>query len=483
MKHPDILILDCDPEQRTGDALEKIVTSAPLPVPARLRREVIVDAGEIQFRTELITGRSQNHDSDPVLVFLILPKLGLVQQGSLLIESIKKQCPRVAIILVIEDCNLAETLELLQQGASDFLTPPLRAADTLPRTLRLLEQLRQREDVFETLKERIGLQQLIGNSANFLAEIKKIPLIAKCDKRVLIGGETGTGKEMCARAIHYLSPRVGKPFVPVNCGAIPTELVENELFGHERGAFTGAHTARAGLIEEAEGGTLFLDEIDCLPPMAQVKLLRFLQEKEYRRLGSSKVRHADVRVITATNRSLEQAVQNGSLRQDLYYRLNVVSIMLPPLRERREDIPSLVPYFLAKYANEIHAQAKTIAAEAIQKLTFYKWPGNVRELEHTIERAVMFSKSACISADEIVLPDQTPQTVDSFQQAKAKCVNQFERDYLQNLLISYDGNISKAAQAARKNRRAFWELIRKHNIDVQNFKPAPHVRPVHQDNR
>lgn len=186
--------------------------------------------------------------------------------------------------------------------------------------------------------------------------------------------------------------------------------------------------------------------------------------------GSTKVRHADVRVITATNKTLEEAVQKGSLRQDLYYRLNVVSIVLPPLRERREDIPVLADHFLAKYANEFREEIKTLSAEAIQKLIFYEWPGNVRELEHTIERAVMFCKASRISEEDIVLPGQTSQTGESFQQAKAKIVRQFERDYIQRLLLSHDGNISKAAQAASKNRRAFWELIRKHHIDVHNFK-------------
>lgn len=463
----EVLLIDCNPGEPTGDTLETILKSSRLP--AKLWREVILDSDKIQGVWERF---GAPNDFNSSLIFLILPRQEL-HQGGILIQSIKKQRPEVPIIVVIEDCGPMETLEFLQKGASEFLTPPLRAADTLPRVWRLLDQSRGRERVVEVLKEKVGLKQLIGKTASFLGEIRKIPLIAKCDNRVLIAGETGTGKEMCARAIHYLSPRVGKPFVPVNCGAIPIALVENELFGHERGAFTGANTARAGLIEEAEGGTLFLDEIDCLPLMAQVKLLRFLQEKEYRRLGSSKVRHADVRVITATNKTLEEAVQKGSLRQDLYYRLNVVSIILPPLRERREDIPYLVDHFLAKYANEFHEEAKSLSAEAIQKLTFYEWPGNVRELEHTIERAVMFCKASQIGEEDIVLPGETRRTGESFQQAKAKIVRQFERDYIHRLLLSHDGNISKAAQAARKNRRAFWELIRKHHINVHNFKTRP----------
>ena len=465
MNESTILLIDCNPGKSTGETLEGILESSRLE--GALRREVTASPSEVKFDWNY----PDDTNANPFLIFLILRREDL-REGGALIQAIKLRQPEIPIIAVIENCGSDETLELLQKGASDFITLPLTQADTLPRAWRLLERSRGREGMLKSLKEKVGMKQLIGKTANFLAEMRKIPLIARCDNRVLIGGETGTGKEMCARTIHYLSPRADKPFVPVNCGAIPTDLVENELFGHERGAFTGANTARVGLIEEAEGGTLFLDEIDGLPPMAQVKLLRFLQEKEYRRLGSSKVRHADVRVITATNKGLEEAVQDGSLRQDLYYRLNVVSIMLPPLRERREDIPFLVQHFLAKYTNEFHVEVKTLSPEAIQKLTFYDWPGNVRELEHTIERAVMFCQSSRVSDEDIVLPGPTRRMEDSFQQAKAKIVSQFERDYLQSLLLSHDGNVSKAAQTARKNRRALWELIRKHRIDVDNFRPA-----------
>ena len=200
------------------------------------------------------------------------------------------------------------------------------------------------------------MKQLIGESLPFLDEIKKIPTVAKCDANVLIFGETGTGKELCARAIHYLSPRASKPFIPFNCGAIPTELMENELFGHVQGAFTGASTAQPGLIGAADSGTIFLDDIDCLPASSQAKLLRFLQEKEYRQLGSAKMFQADVRVIAATNSDLEAAVDEGKFRQDLYYRLNVIPLTLPALRDRRDDIPLLARHFINKYANEFQKE-------------------------------------------------------------------------------------------------------------------------------
>ncbi|HKN81891.1 MAG TPA: sigma-54 dependent transcriptional regulator, partial [Pyrinomonadaceae bacterium] len=220
------------------------------------------------------------------------------------------------------------------------------------------------EKTRQALTEKLGLQQLIGASSAFVAETSKIPVVARSEISVLISGETGTGKEMVGRAIHYLSPRAGKPFIPVNCGAIPVELLENELFGHERGAFTGAQASRDGLIKEAEQGTLFLDEVDCLPLLAQVKLLRFLQEKEYRPLGSTKVVKGDVRIIAASNANLEQAVAAGTLRRDLYYRLNVVPIVLPPLRDRSADILLLARHFLAVYAARLNSPATDFSPEA-----------------------------------------------------------------------------------------------------------------------
>ncbi len=325
----------------------------------------------------------------------------------------------------------------------------------------------------DPLAEKFGLKQLLGKSPVFLSEINKIPLVAKCEISVLISGETGTGKEMVARAIHYLSPRAGKRFVPLNCGAIPLELVENELFGHEQGAFTGASGSRIGLIQEAERGTLFLDEVDCLPALAQVKLLRFLQEKEYRPLGSTKIRKGDVRIIAASNANLEQSVAAGTLRRDLYYRLNVVPIVLPPLRERSSDILMMAHHFLAEYAAKLASPAESFSPEAERKLLLYSWPGNVRELEHVIERVVVLSANRVIQEHELVFPGNNDQLARlSFRELKANVVAEFETKYIQNLLIAYRGNISRAAQAAQKERRTFWQLVRKYKIDVEQIKAA-----------
>lgn len=252
-------------------------------------------------------------------------------------------------------------------------------------------------------------------------------------------------------------------------------MVENELFGHKSGAFTSANSSQSGLIQEAAGGTLFLDEIDCLPLLAQVKLLRFLQEKEYRPLGSTKICKVDVRVIAATNVKLEEAVNTGKFRQDLYYRLNIITLILPPLRERRDDIPLLARHFLSKYVAEYNKPATEFSSDALQFLLLFDWPGNVRELEHVIERAVVLSDQMVIRKEDIVLPSpETSGHHESFQEAKTRVITQFETAYIQGLLIAYHGNITKAAQAAKKNRRAFWQLIRKHHITPESYKATPH---------
>jgi transcriptional regulator with PAS, ATPase and Fis domain len=327
------------------------------------------------------------------------------------------------------------------------------------------------EEILSSLKEKLGLRKLIGKNAALLAEVNRIPLIARCDANVLIVGETGTGKEIFARSIHYLCRRAAKPFVAVSCGAIPADLFENELFGHERGAFTGAVAPHAGLIQEAEGGSLFLDDIDCIPAVAQMKLLRFLQEKEFRPLGSSRAQHSDTRIIASTNTDLAKAVSQDVFRRDLFYRLNVIAITLPPLRDRVVDIPLLVRHFIDKYREELDRPVKDISAGALQKLMSYNWPGNVRELENVIERAIVFSTKPLVDTEDICLPEgEACPDVKSFKEAKDQAVTQFEKKYIQQLLSTHQGNISQSAKVARKNRRAFWELIRKHKIEPRDYK-------------
>jgi two-component system, NtrC family, response regulator GlrR len=277
---------------------------------------------------------------------------------------------------------------------------------------------------------------------------------------VLITGETGTGKELFARAIHYLSPRSGMPFVAVNCGSIPADLAENELFGHAKGAFTGAESSAQGLITEANGGTLFLDDIDCLPLHIQVKFLRFLQEKEFKRLGSSRTEKADVRVLASCNGDLWKAAEDGAFRKDLFYRLNVIFFKLPPLRDRPDDIPLLAVHFLKKYAAEFGKDIRQVSEAAISQMTAYNWSGNVRELENVIERADIFTSGHVIENVQFSPGSERANTqpsgkILSLKEAKANAIDEFEKSYIERLLSENDGNITRSARAAQKNRRAF----------------------------
>jgi two-component system response regulator GlrR len=319
---------------------------------------------------------------------------------------------------------------------------------------------------------RHALGQFIGEDAQLRSQLALLPRLAKSEVTVLVAGETGTGKELAARALHYLSPRAGAPFVPVNCGALPADLVENELFGHVAGAYTGALRDADGLIREADGGTLFLDEVDSLPAGSQVKLLRFLQEKEFRPVGARKSRQADVRVVAATSANLAEDMRAGRFRADLYYRLNVVTIRLPPLRDRRGDILHLARHFLRKHATRNGlAVPPELTPAATQKLLGYAWPGNVRELENVIQRAVVLAEDECLDARHITLDGEStaaPTPTAKFHQLKREVVNAFEQRYLTDILRAHNGNITHAARAAGKHRRAFWELMRKHGLQARD---------------
>ncbi len=472
MEEVRIYLLDLKVHSGHGNKLREIFESSSNP-PVQLKYESISLFKNTPWNaivSSILHFRSQ-------LNFIILSSDNL-EDAPYLIQLLTEKTYKIPIMIVLEGSNPEKTIGLLKLGVIDFIIPPLKAEDVLPRIWQILKKDNPEERRLLILKEKIGLRQLVGQNPGFLAEINKIPLVAKCDASVLISGKTGTGKEICARAIHYLSSRAGKPFTPVSCGAFPVELIENELFGHLREAFTGAATSQTGLIHEADGGTLLLDDIDCLPFSAQNKLLRFLQEKEYRPLGSAKVHKANVRAIATTNVDLEKAVKDGKFREDLYYRLNIIPFMLPPLRDRKEDIPLLAKHFLDKYSAEFNREIKDITSEALQKLMAYEWPGNVRELENVIARAVALSKKVVIECTDVVLHcSESPPSIDSFKANKAKAIEQFERKYVQDLLTTYHGNISKAAMVVNKNRRAFWELIRKYKINVDDFKPNSIPKP------
>jgi DNA-binding NtrC family response regulator len=322
----------------------------------------------------------------------------------------------------------------------------------------------------EGMLRRAGL---IGYSKPFLRVIQQGMRVAHTDVTLVVMGETGTGKELVARAVHYCSTRQGGPFVPVNCGALPDHLVENELFGHMKGAYTDASSPEKGLIAEAEGGTLFLDEVDSLSKSAQVKLLRFLQDREYRPLGSARSQSANVRVLAATNADLWHLVQSKQFREDLYYRINVLALRLPPLRERIEDIAPLALHFLHRYATQYRREAQQFSAEALNKLRAYGWPGNVRELETVIQRSLLLTSASIIQADDIELPVPYACTGSgdaSFREAKLRVVEQFERAYLISLLSAHKGNITQAAKQAGKERRTFARLLQKHQLGGNTFR-------------
>lgn len=314
----------------------------------------------------------------------------------------------------------------------------------------------------------------LGDSPLFLRALEKVPRIAASDSTCLIEGATGTGKELFARAIHYLSPRRSKPFVPVNCGALPEHLIENELFGHVRGAYTHADAPGTGLFSFAEDGTLFLDEVDALPISAQVKLLRVLQEREYRPVGSPRMQTSKARILAATNTNLRARVASRQFREDLYHRLNILRISLPQLRERSDDIPQLAHHFLWLYSERVGKPVCDISPDALHKLMSYSWPGNVRELESVIQRALLLCSGTRLEVCDIDLEDAPPDYSQNhggkLRAAKAQAVERFERSYLAQLMASHHGNISRAAKAAGKERRSLQRLLRKYEVDVSQYR-------------
>lgn len=357
----------------------------------------------------------------------------------------------------------------------DFLSCPFRGAEFSFRVERLLHS-NSRLAVSSSgpkTRETLADLPLVGDSPCFLRVIDKIPALARVDQTVLISGETGSGKEVVARAIHYQSPRQGKPFIPVNCGALPDHLFENEVFGHAKGAFTDAATAENGLIAEAEGGTLFLDEIDSLSMAAQVKLLRFLENGEYRPLGSSRSKVADVRVIAATNADLLEQIRAGTFRADLFYRLNSLSVSVPSLRDRIEDVVPLTKHFLGQYAREYGQEPRGISQGALRKLMAYCWPGNVRELEGVIRRALILSARQMLRREEIDISAreiEEPAAGKPSRQPMKGTMQVLEREYLMNLLTTYHGNVTHAAKVAGKQRRTLQRLLRRHSLDRRSFR-------------
>ncbi len=358
-----------------------------------------------------------------------------------------------------------KTAKGLMRAATEFLQAPWSPDELAVRLERFTAGVNERD---VRLTEGISGTGIVGSAPNFRTVLKTAERIAASPAPIVIEGETGTGKELIARLIHRLS-ECKRAFIPVNCGCIPPDLVENELFGHEAGAFTGATTARTGLTQQADGGTLFLDEVDTLAPRAQVALLRFLQQGEIRPIGGGKVQQVDVRVLAAANRPLEELVAKGTFREDLYFRLNTLSLTLPPLRERPGDIAELAHHFIQTFSATYGQKALHLSEDALAWLIGNELPGNVRQLENLIHRAVLNAESGLINLDDIA-PPGTPSPVTSavgtetYTQAKARALSAFEQRYLSGLMQETDGNVTAAASCAGKERRAFGRLLKKHRI-------------------
>jgi two-component system, NtrC family, response regulator GlrR len=399
----------------------------------------------------------------PQLVITDLRMSGM--DGMALFENIHKSNPALPVIILTAHGTIPDAVAATQRGVFGYLTKPFDSKDLLQQVERAVALSGGRTD--KVNGDADWRAEIITRSLAVESILGKAKLVAGSDASVLVRGESGTGKELLARAIHKASPRSAKPFVAINCGAIPEQLLESELFGHMRGSFTGAARDYKGLFQAAEGGTVFLDEIGDMPLPLQVKLLRVLQDKEIRPIGTTQTIPVDVRIISATHRNLEEAIKAGSFREDLYYRLNVVSFVLPALSERREDIPVLATHFLNQLADRYKKPLNGFASEAMEILVKSAWPGNVRELYNVVEQAVALSTTSIITPALVdsAMRGQSAE-LSSFESARSE----FERDYLAKLLKITGGNVTQAAKLAKRNRTEFYKLLQRHHLDPKLFK-------------
>ena len=392
------------------------------------------------------------------------------RDGISLMEEMHSINPYTPIIILTAHGSLESAVEATKKGAFNFLNKPFDPEELLLQIEKAMENQRLVSEVRRLqglLKEKYDFKNIVARSEKMRRVLDLVSRIAGTDSTIYISGESGTGKEVIAKVIHLASERRDKPFVAINCAAIPETLLESELFGHEKGAFTNAIRSHGGLFVQSHQGTIFLDEIGDMSLPIQAKLLRVLQEKRFYPLGSERAVEVDVRLIVATNKDLEAEVKKGSFREDLFYRIHVVPIDLPPLRERKEDVPPLAEYFLKEISQRMKKDIKGISSMAMQKLMLYDWPGNVRELENTIEHAVAITQHDIIS-EEIVLPtkDLPTEPLKPFKEA----VEDFKRGYLARLLEFTKGNVSKAAELAGRYRADFYNLVKKHNLKPEDFK-------------
>jgi len=420
----------------------------------------------------------KRHRPDIVLTDLMLPDM----DGLQLLKDVKKQAPETLVVMITGFATVDSSVEAIRAGAYDYIPKPFTATQLrilIGRAAQQVKLVRDNAALRDQLKKHYSFDNIIGTSESIQKVFSVVSRVAPTDASVFVAGESGTGKELIATAIHGNSRRSARPFMAINCAALPDNLLESELFGHEKGAFTGADTMKRGLLEVAAGGTFFMDEITEMSMELQAKLLRVIQERRIRRLGGEVEIPIDVRWVSATNRDPDQAVRDGLLRQDLLYRLNVVPVKLPPLRNRREDIPALAQHFLRRFAQDYDRDNLRFSAEALRMLQDYDWPGNVRELQNVVERTV----SMCLPGQEIGAEDMPEELTQRrpaasrggsapvysadlpFHVAKNDAITLFEKGYLAEVLKRHGGNISQAARTAGIDRKTIHRMLAKYQLE------------------
>ncbi|HUA20722.1 MAG TPA: sigma-54 dependent transcriptional regulator [Bryobacteraceae bacterium] len=426
----------------------------------KLRRVVELQLKTAGFEVEQAGSAEEGlklaDDADVILTDLRLPGMSGLQ----MLQKIREQDSHKPVIVMTAFGSIETAVEAMKAGAVDFLPKPFSLDHLMTVLNKALEVRSLREENRELraeLSQRYQFDNIVGRSEAMREIFATIERVAPTRATVLLCGESGVGKDMIARAIHHHSPRTDKPFVKINCTALPENLMESELFGYEKGAFTGANVSKPGKFEQADTGTVFLDEIGDVPPGIQVKLLRILQEREFERLGSNKTRHVDVRVLAATNVDLRAALEQGEFREDLYYRLNVLPINIPPLRDRKEDIPFLAKHFVAKLSKDLGSRVESISDAAIQRLMEYHWPGNVRELENVIERSLVLGNGPVLEPSDIRLdlsaPPRTAAVTGNFL-PDGMTLDQYEQSIIREALQRASGNKSQAARLLGLTRNA-----------------------------
>ncbi|HZW38594.1 MAG TPA: sigma-54 dependent transcriptional regulator [Ignavibacteriaceae bacterium] len=451
---PRILVIDDEPDMLSGCT------------------KILVALGNNPFPvsdTEVAIKLLKENDFDLIFCDLLMP----VHNGMEILDICRNTAPNTPVIIFTAYGTIDRAVAAMKMGAFDFIEKPFETENLkiiIEKGLRQRSFYLERENLLEQLEEKYSFDNIIGNSPVMRKIYEMIESVSRSDVNVMITGESGTGKELIARSIHARSRRKSKPFVPVNCGAFPENLFEAELFGYEKGAFTGAVSRKSGLLEYASGGTFFLDEVCELPLSLQIKLLRTLQDQQLRRIAGHELIQVDVRLISATNRDPEKVMEEEKMRKDFFYRLNVINIHVPPLRDRIEDIPLIAEHFLKKFNSQAKKNISLFTDEVMRVFCSYRWPGNIRELENTVERAVTLAKH-----DKITLIDLPPQILNteagtgnfighSLIEAKQKAVEDLEKRYLLFLMEKHKGNVTKIAEEAGLTRRHIHRLINNYDM-------------------